>query len=165
MVLVDSSVIIPLARTGKLLLLKKFFKKIKIGAGIKNELSSFDKTGITEIEKGLQSWIIEIRASKDIFGEAKILAEKEKISHADAELMLLAEKMNEKIITNDYKIHLLGRTKQVETIWLAAFLLECVKKKSLTKKQAKETLLELVQAGMYLKIEVYALIEKKIEEL
>lgn len=163
MVFVDSSAIIPLARTGKLLLLKKLFKKIKIGTGIKKEIASFDKTGITEIEKSLQSWIIEIKKD-DVFAQAKNLAEKEKITYADAELIVLAEKMKEKIVTNDYKIHLIAKTKQVETIWLTGLILECLNKKILTKKQAKETLFELVQVGMYLKTEVYAMLEKRIEE-
>ncbi len=48
---------------------------------------------------------------------------------------------------------------------LTTLLLKCAKEKILTKKETKETLIEVVQAGMRLKVEVYTAIEKKIDEI
>lgn len=164
MVLVNASVLIPLAKTGNLELLKKYFKKIKISVEIKEELIGFNMPGKIEIENGMQDWIKEVKHAKN-FTQTKQLALKENLSVADASLLLHAKEQKEKILTNDYRLHLVAKTMQIETAWLTTFLLWCVNKKILSKKEAQKALLELVIAGMRLKVEVYAAIEKKIEEL
>ncbi|MBI2597928.1 MAG: hypothetical protein HYW50_01900 [Candidatus Diapherotrites archaeon] len=164
LVFVNASVLIPLAKIGKLELLKKYFKEIKITGGIKEELLSFNKAGAAEIEKAAESWIKEEKSANELTG-VKNLSQKEEISIADAELVLSAKKRNEKILTNDYRLHIVAKSKGVETEWLTTFLLKCVKKKLLTKKHGKEVLFELIESGMRLNVEVYAAIEKKIDEI
>ena len=57
MVAVDSSVIIHLARIGKLRLLSLYFKKIKITQDIEQEIIKDGKVGYEEIKKGIGKWI------------------------------------------------------------------------------------------------------------
>jgi len=163
LVFANASVLIPLARIGKLALLQKCFKEVKITQGIREELTAFDKPGAAEIGQALLSWIKEEKTGE--LKEAKQLAFKENISEADAALILCAKANEEEVLTNDYRLHAVAKTKAVETVWLTTLLLKCAKEKILTKKEAKETLLELVQAGMRLKVEVYTAIEKKIGEI
>ena len=163
MVFVNASVLIPLAKTGKLWLLKKSFRQIKITSGVKEELTSFKKPGAHEIDIALKSWIQE--EAKNNSSGAKSLARAENISEADAELIIIAKKQNEKILTNDYRLHSVAITKEVETEWLTFFIAKCAINKILSKQEAKETIFELVQAGMHLKPEVYAAIHQKLDEL
>ena len=159
MVAVDSSAIMPLLRIGKLFLLEKYFKKIKITKEVYNELIS-GVIWVSEIEEGCKTWINVSESLKEV----DKLSELENVSYADASIILLAQKEKDILISGDYMLINVAKSKNIECIWLTAFIIKCVEKKILNKVEAKGTLMDLINAGMRLNNQVYSLILMKIDE-
>ena len=154
MAVVDSSVLIHLARIGRLELLRRYFGKVKITPSVLKETTEEEKIGSAEIKKSISKWIIiEGGKSEDIEGLEK----------ADTELISLAEKNRDLLITNDLAIISVCRSKGIKTMWITTFILALLRKQYITKKEAKEILHDLVNSGLRLSIEVYTAIEKEIE--
>jgi predicted nucleic acid-binding protein len=158
MVVVDSSVLIHLARIGKLTLLKKFFKKITITGNIRNEVTH--GTGGSEIDSACGNWIVVVEKK---YHETSQVAHSEGIEEADASIILLARGVKDILLSNDAALIAVARSKGVECWWLTTFLLRCLERKIVTKKEAKETLFGLVETGMHLNNAVFAAILKEID--
>ena len=161
MAVVDSSVLIPLSRVNKLHLLKKYFKEITITQDIYDEV----KTGIgaSEIEKACKQWI-KIDKTKNI-AEISDIAKSDGIEKADASIILLAKETKKILLSNDYALIMIARSKGIECWWLTTFILRCLKNKVISKKEAKQILFELVEAGMRLDNAVYAAILNEIDNI
>src|SRR3989344_6522089 len=133
MVVVDSSVLIPLIRIGRLQLLERYFSNIIITKEIEGEIES-GKIGFNEIKKALTKWInIESPKSDD----ARQLSGSESISVADASIILLAEKNKDILLSNDYRLSIVAKGKGIEFWWLTFFILQCLKKGIVKKEEAK----------------------------
>lgn len=165
MVVVDSSVLIPLSRIGKLNLLRKIFKEIKVTEEIYKEVvkESEGRSGTSEIEEACKDWIkiCKIKSGVNIQKIAKV----EGIEKADVSVVLLAKETNDILLSNDKSLIMVGKSKGVTCWWLTTFILNLVKKRLITKKDAKQILFELVEAGMRLRVEVYAAMLKEIDRL
>jgi predicted nucleic acid-binding protein len=120
------------------------------------------KAGAAEIADAIGTWIKkrELKNKK----RAKRIASAENIEEADASLIVLAMERNSILLSNDYALISVAEAHGVECWWLSTLILKCVKKKIISKTQAKETLLMLVESGLRLSIEVYAAILNRIEE-
>ena len=161
MAVVDSSVLIHLSRINKLSLLNTYFGKILTTQDIYDEVKS--GIGASEIEKASKIWIaIENPKNSD---EINNISKLEDIEKADSSLIVLAEEKKEILLSNDYALILVARSKGIECWWLTTFILRCLKKKIITKKEAKQILLELIDSGMRLSNEVYSAILKEIDNL
>lgn len=162
MVVVDSSVLIPLSRIGKLSLLKEFFKKVKISQDVYEEIRA-GNIGVSEFEKACKTWISLIKPKDS--DEVNTISQLEGIEKADASIILLAKEKQDILLSNDFALIMIARSKGIECWWLTTFLLRCLERKIITKKEAKQILFDLVQAGMRLSNDVYAAILKEIEDL
>lgn len=162
MVVVDSSVLVPLARIGRLNLLKDFFKDVKTVEGVYSEcvLEARGKPGTSEIKEACDDWIKVVEVE-----EVKEMAELEGVERTDASLILLSRKQDDKLLSNDYALIALGRSKGIECWWLTTLILKMVKKGMMKQKEAKQILFDLIRAGMRLKPEVYATILREIERM
>ena len=89
----------------------------------------------------------------------------ERIEKADASIILLAKERQDILLSNDFALIMVARSKGIECWWLTTFLLRCIEKKIITKNEAKQILFDLVQAGMRLSNDVYATILKEMEEM
>ena len=159
MAVVDSSVLIHLGRINKLYLLKEYFKKIIITPDIYDEIKS--GIGASEIEKACESWI-RIDEPKNL-DEINSISKLENIEKADASIIVLAEEKKEILLSNDYALIIVAKSKSIECWWLTTFLLRCLKKKIIAKEEAKQILFELIEAGMRLGNDVYAAILREID--
>lgn len=159
--IVDSSVLIHLSRAGRLNLLKEF-GEIQITEEVYKETveEQRGKIGASSIGEACGSWIKVSRPR----GKGKRLAEQEGIEEADASLILLAEENNDVLLSNDYVLIKVARSRGVEAWWLTTLLLKVLERKALKKEEAKQLLLDLIGGGMRLSVEVYAAILKRIEE-
>ena len=153
MVAVDSSALIPLIRIGKLYLLEKYFKKIKITKEIYNELIS-GVVGVSDFEEACNSWIIIFKE----FKEYEKISELENIGKVDASIILLAKKEKETLISGDYMLINVAKSKGIECLWLTAFIIKCAEKSIIDKEEAKQILLDLIDAGMRLNNQIYSLL-------
>ena len=161
MAIVDSSVLILLSRINKLALLKKYFKQIMISQDIYDEVKI--GVGASEIEKACKRWI-RIGKPKD-FNEIDNISKSEDIEKADASIIVLAKEKQEILISNDYVLIMVARSKGIECWWLTTFLLRRLKRKIITRKEAKQILFDLIEAGMRLDNAVYATILSEIENM
>jgi predicted nucleic acid-binding protein len=161
MPIVDSSVIVPLLRIGKLELLKSYFGKIQIPQEVYDEIMA-GMTGASIFEEVCKDWII---ISSEKFINAESVALEEGISNTDAVLILLAEGKKQVLVSNDSALILVARSRGVKCFWLTSIIFECVKKKLLSRKEAKTMLLQLVQAGMHLSNDVYSTMLDEIERI
>lgn len=164
MVVVDSSALIPLAKTGNLKLIMKTFKKVKTTTEIYKEVveEGKGKTGTSEIKQAFEEWIETKEIKNNMVDEISKL---EGIEKADASIILLAEHEKEILLSNDRALIQAARAMGVECYWLTTLLLKCTKEKHITKKEAKEILYSLVEEGMNLRSGVYAKILKEIDKL
>ncbi len=165
MVVVDSSVLIPLSRIGKLNLLRKIFKEIKVTEEIYKEVvkESKGRSGTSEIEEACKDWIKVCKIKSRV--NIQKIAKSEGIEKADVSTVLLAKETNDILLSNDKTLIIVGKSKCIICWWLTTFILNLVKKRQITKKDAKQTLFELVEAGMRLRVEVYAAMLKEIDRL
>ena len=160
MAVIDSSVLIPLSRIGKLNLLRIFFKSILITKEVYNEVK--EGIGSSEIEEGLKSWI---HIDKRDFKNAQDLSEREGVELADASIILLSKETKDLLVSNDYHLITIARARGIECLWLTGFLIQCVTRKIITKKETKDILLALIKVGMRLDNEVYATILDEINKM
>ena len=79
--------------------------------------------------------------------------------------LVLAEERKDILLSNDFALIMIARSKSVECWWLTTFILRCLGKKIITKKEAKQILFDLVESGMRLSNDVYAAILKEIENI
>lgn len=160
MAVIDSSVLILLSRINKLPLLKKYFNKVIVTQDVYDEV----KVGIgaSEIEKACKIWI-RIDKPKNL-SEINNISKSENIEKADASIIVLAMEKREILLSNDYALIVSARAKGIECWWLTTFLLHCLNKSIITKKEAKQILFELIEAGMRLSNEVYTSILKEIDK-
>ena len=78
---------------------------------------------------------------------------------------MLAKKERKALVCNDYMLITVARSFGIECIWLTSLLLKLVKDKTITSKDAKRILYDLVISDMRINVEVYEAICRKIDEL
>ena len=161
MVIVDTSVLIPLLKIGKIHLLKKFFNKIIITKEVEKEIKT-GKIGSSEFEEACKTWI-EIKEENS--EEAKKLANAEDIEKADASVILIAKDEKDIILSNDYALIIVAKSKDIECWWLTTFIIKAIKKKIITKKEAKQILSDLIKSWIRLKNEIYVAILEEIDKI
>lgn len=161
MVVVDSCILILLLKINKLFLLKNIFDdKIFITKEVYEELLA-GEIGTSEFKDACKNWI---KISKKYFHGINEFSKNEKIAKADASIILLAEQRKDILISNNYALITIAKTKNVKCWWLTTFILQCLKRKLLTKKQTKNILFELIESGMRLRNDVFAIILEEIEK-
>ena len=134
--------------------------KIKITKEIYKELIS-GVTGVSEFVNATKLWINVIEISI----ESENFTELENIGKADASAILLALNKKEILLSGDYMLITLAKTKGIDCLWLTAFIIRSVEKKILSKEEAKQMLLDMIKTGMRLNNQVYSLILNKIDEI
>lgn len=162
MTILDSSALIPLARTGNLNLLNQL-EQLKTTPEIRKEVleQGKGKKGTSELKKLFEKVEVKETNSK----KAEEIVKLEGITKADASLTLLAEKEEEVLLSNDKALIQIARMKNIECYWLTTLILISVKKGILSKDEAKEILYNLVQEGMNLKNNVYTKIMREIDKM
>ncbi len=161
MLVVDSCVLIHLARIGRLDFLRAA-DTCCTTEDIYRETVIEGQRGSSQIAEAFRVWLA--RESVDERTALKIAAE-EGIEKADATLILLADKTNGTLLTNDKALIYVARSRNVECMWLTSLLLRLCKTKRLSKEEALHILYELVQAGLNIETKVYGILEKKLESM
>ncbi len=164
MVVVDSSVLIPLSKIAKLGLVRESFDEVLTIDEIYREVVEEGKgrKGTSKIKESFEEWIVVENFDLE---KAEEIAELEGITTVDASLLLLAEKRDSILLTNDRALILVARSRNVDYYWLTTLVLKRVKEGDLGKNEALDLLDELIAAGMNLGPKVYSKLRKKIDEV
>lgn len=161
MLVIDSCVLIHLARIGKLNILKAAdacctTENVYRETVIKGQRAS------SLIAEAFEMWIEKKSVKQD---DALSIAKEKGVEVADATLILLAEQTNGILLTNDRALIFLARSRSVRCMWLTSLLLDLCKNQKLSKEETLQILYDLVQERLNIETSVYALLEKKIKEL
>ena len=160
MVVVDSSVLIPLAWIGRLDLISTTFDDIRTTEAVREEVLTEGKRGTAALAEFLQDVAVH-----GIPETADEVASMEGIAVADASVILLAEADEELLLANDEGLIEVARSHGVECWWVTTLLLSCTKAGAVTGSEATDVLYDLVDEGMNLHPRVYAQVQKKLREL
>ena len=160
MVVVDSSALIPLAWVGRLDLVRAVFDDVETTEEVRDEVLVEGKHGTDALERFLGD--VSIHDAPD---RATDVATLEGIAVADASVVLLAERRGERLLANDKGLITVARSHGVECWWVTTLLLRCARTGVLDADEANEVLYDLVDSGTNLSPQVYAQVQKKLDEI
>lgn len=158
MLVSDSTSLILFSKIQKLELLKKLFKKLIIPKAVWSEVVvEGERRGYIEAEivkKHLEDWI-ELRELTP-----KQLVEKGEITKVaplgagEAESIVLASALRASLLTDDALATKFAKVYGLKTYWSTTVILKALKKRLITKKEAKNLLEELIRSGLRIKPDV-----------
>ncbi|MBC8520584.1 MAG: hypothetical protein H8D26_01115, partial [Methanomicrobia archaeon] len=122
MALVDASPIIYYSRIGELRWLLDFYRALKTTGAVVRETvddaKELNKPGVSAIEMSLsKGWIAVAELSDDEKESASKIAKSEGIEPEDAELIVLAIRENEILVTNDKMVRLVAQAYGLRVHW------------------------------------------------
>lgn len=164
MVVVDSSVLIPLSKTGDLELIQAIFSDVYILDSVKDEILVKGKKGTGSIKSFIEDYSSKIKI-KQTPNKSEKIADLEGITTTDAGVILFAKKQNDVLLANDKALIEIAKTHNIDCWWLTTLLLKCRKEKIVTTQEARNILYNLVDKGINLDPKVYSEIQKKLEEI
>ena len=168
MAVVDASPIIYYSRIGELYWLLAFYRSLKTTGAIVRETvddaRELNKPGVSVIEMALsKGWIAISELSYDEKDSARNIAKSEGIEPEDAELIVLAIREDDIVITNDKMLRLVALAHGLKVHWATTPILIGCRDKKLTIAQAKSMINRLVNAGLRVKpqtlVAIYTVIE------
>lgn len=160
MVVVDSSALIPLAWVGRLDLVSTVFEDIETTDAVEEEVLVGGKPGTAALRRFFDD--IEVHDSP---AESGSVADAEGIAEADASVILLAADRGTRLLANDKALVTVARGHGVECWWVTTLLLHCAKAGVVDAEEATDVLYDLVDAGMNLSPQVYAQVQRRLEDL
>lgn len=160
MVVVDSSALIPLARVGRLELVQTAFDTVRATTSVQDEVLVEGKPGTAALAAFLEDATLHEPPDR-----ADEVAQLEGISATDASVILLARDRDERLLANDRGLIDVAETQGVEGWWLTTLLLHCTKEGLLSADDATDVLYELVEEGTNLDPQLYAKVQRKLQEL
>jgi predicted nucleic acid-binding protein len=162
MVVVDSCILIHLSRIGRLSLLEDL--KVIVTPDVYREVvvESGGKAGTEQLKKAFEKWI---QMAKVNSSDSQKIADLGGIEETDASLLLLACERKKILITNDKNLIQLARSMNIECWWPTTLILNQLKAKKISPKEAEDILYELVNTGMRIHAGVYATIVTQIHQI
>lgn len=166
----DSGPLIHLSRIGKIQLLKQLFRSVWITESTHREVveegRALGKAGVSAVEQAIEEgWIKVAKPEPDDLKRAAHLARSESLDEGDAQAIVLALKPRTALVTNDKMVVLSARALGVECLWTTTLLLNAVKAKAVTAREALLMLRKLAETGLHMRLEVYESLRAAIEEL
>lgn len=160
MVVVDSSALIPLARVGRLDLVREAFETVATVEAVREEVVVEGKRGAGALDGFLDDAILEESPA-----EAERIADLEGVAVTDAAVVLLADARGEPLLANDRGLIEVARSHGVDCWWVTTVLLHCTADGYLTPDAATDVLYDLVDQGMNLDPALYSRIQRELENL
>ena len=160
MVVVDSSALIPLSWVGRLGLVETTFETVRTTDAVRDEVLVEGKPGTASLQNFLKG--VEVVETPP---QSEEVATLEGIVVADASVILVAEDDETILLANDKALIEVARSHGVECWWVTTLLLHSAKSGALSGPEAVDILYDLVDAGMNLDPNVYAQVQRKLQEL
>ena len=160
MIAIDSSPLIHLSKIGRLDILESY--ELITTESVREEVIIEGKAGVSRL-KELFKRIEAVNLSEKDIDTASSIAKTEGVHHADAELLLLANRKKCSLLTNDRALVLLARSLGIKVWWVTTLILNLVREKKLSKEVGKDILDDLIMSGMKIETRVYIRILREIE--
>jgi predicted nucleic acid-binding protein len=170
MAVLDASPIIYYSRIGRLAWLKGFYGVINTTPSVIREIvddaREVKKPGVSAIENSITRGEIGIiKLPGEEKEEARKISILEGIEREDAELLVVARKEREILVTNDKILRTIARMEGVRVHWAVTPVLKSSKDGKSSIGEAKTIIKELVKAGLRLKPETLVTIYEVLEGL
>ena len=160
MIAIDSSPLIHLSKIGRLDILESY--ELITTESVREEVIIEGKAGVSRLKELFKRIEVVNLSEKDI-DTASSIAKTEGVHHADAELLLLANRKKCSLLTNDRALVLLVRSLGIKVWWVTTLILNLVREKKLSKEVGKDILDDLIMSGMKIETSVYIRILRDIE--
>ncbi len=149
MAVVDSSALIPLIKIGRLDLLRKVFDEILIPEAVWEEVVVEGKKlgkAVKEFEEGKERWFKVVAGRKPDSTPMSLEAN---------DYQVFSTAKDDILLTNDASLYYFALSQNGRPYWLTTLVLAAVKKKKISRNEAQDILLELVNTGgMHLKSDI-----------
>lgn len=168
MAVLDASLIIYYGRIGKLPWLVGFYGELittrSVIGEVVDEAKRLRKAGVSAVEDALRSGMLkvdEMRPSER--DEARRIADLEGIEVEDAELIVVAKKKVNVLVTNDKRLRLSAVGLGVRAHWATTPVLLAVRRRLIGRTEARAMVDGLIDAGLRIKPETLSTIYRMIE--
>lgn len=161
MAVVDSSILIPLLRIGKIGLLFKCFNEVVIPKAVWDEVVTEGKElgkVFAAIEENAKRFKL-VKLNDEAFPKIKGLQEN------DLKILQTAKIQDDLLLTNDAAVYGAALSQNIKAWWLTGLVIHAVKIKKLSPKEGRIIVLELVNSGAYLKSSVLTQLLLTLEKL
>jgi len=157
---IDSPPLIHLSKIGRLDMLESY--ELITTESVREEVIIEGKAGVSRLKELFKRIEVVNLSEKDI-DTASSIAKTEGVHQADAELLLLANRKNCSLLTNDRALVLVARSLRIKVWWVTTLILNLVREKKLSKEVGKDILDDLIMSGMKIETSVYIRILREIE--
>jgi len=167
----NATPLIYLARLNKLQLLKEIFTQIQIPPEVKIETIDRGKEkGYPDayaIEQAMSDgWLIQESLTQKTIEKSEALAHMMRIDIGEAQAIILAKQKNEKdILIDQTNARAVARNLGLNPRGTIFVILTALKRKLITKDNAKQMLDKLIEANFYISVDIYRDTLKTIEKL
>lgn len=160
MVVVDSSALIPLARVGRLDLVRAVFESVHTVEGVREEVLVEGKPGTAVLDSFLAEASVHPAPA-----DAAEVSDLAGIAETDAAVVLLAREREDDLLANDKGLIAIARTHDVDSWWVTSLLLAAAKADVVDGETAQTVLYDLVDAGMNLDPTVFSRVHSALGDL
>lgn len=163
----DSTVLIYLAKIGRLRLLKIYDSVFVPGAVYEETVNTGLKKGFLDaktIKSEIERGTIKLKElGEEQKKEAQELMRFAEIEAGEAEAMVLARSLEAELLLDDLVAQGVAKTLGLEPLWTTSFVLKMISEKKLSKREAREIMEKLVEAGYRISEDVLIELLKKLE--
>ena len=165
----DSTPLILLAKIGRLGILKDLFKMIYIPEAVFNETVSQGKTlhlpDAYIIEKTVGVWIMKTRVTPEIDAEYRFIDTNTRLGRGEIEALKLCKQLNATyFLSDDNEARKTSKILGIKPIGTCGTVIQAHRQDYITKKEALQTIDDLIHAGLRLNIILYKRILLELED-
>jgi len=159
-VVLDSTPLIYLAKTGRLDVIRHVFEKIFIPEAVFDEAvtkgKALNMVDASIIEETIGVWIVKERVRREVNKKYRFLDTNTRLGSGEKEALKLCKQLDaEYFIVDNKEARRVSRLLNIKPIGTCGIILQAWRKGSITREEALQTLDELVKAGFRISPTVY----------
>lgn len=156
----DSTSLIYLAKIGRLNIIRDVFQKIYIPEAVFDEAvtqgKALNMSDASIIEKAVGTWIIKEQIEPEVDAEFRFLDTNTRLGSGEKEALKLCKQLNAAyFIADDREARRVSRILNIKPMGTCGIVVQAFRQGSITKREALQTLDELVKVGFRISSTVY----------
>jgi predicted nucleic acid-binding protein len=163
-VIADASILIHLSAIGRFHLLRKFFEEVIIPEGVYAEVvvEGWGFSGSLETSEAIKDGVLKV---KQVIDKEKVkeISKEYRISVSNAEVIQLAKEMNvEIVLANEEEVREIAEAAGFKVRGCLGILMDAVKNRLITPKQATQDIDNLVNSGYRISDEIIKIVKESL---